>query len=167
MRYSEVSLYLDIAKFWSFLLYFIGVYSRGHANVKVPVSVCRLVCLHAYPTSLFCIFELFEGRKIKLTDRLTNTATYRVACTRSALLEQKFLQFLKMDHNSFYLIEHASDVSKITLSVVVSAYCLIWIKHQSSLTKKNQMISKALTFFKNPLLILLPFFVIRMLPYNL
>ena len=49
------------------------------------------------------------------------------------ILEWKFFKFLKMDQSWFYLIEQASDMSKITLSFIFYAWSLI-----KTITKINK-----------------------------
>ena len=51
-----------------------------------------------------------------------------------------------MDQNSFHLIEQATEMSKITLSVIVYAPCL---SKTIIKTNKKQMNSSADTFFLN------------------
>ena len=63
-------------------------------------------------------------------------------CISWEFLEQKIFKFLKIDRNWFYLIEQASDMSKITFSVIVYAWCL-----NKNKNKHKQMNSSALTFF--------------------
>jgi len=60
------------------------------------------------------------------------------------ILEKNFLKLFQMEQNSFHLIEQASEMSKITLSVIVYAPCpsKTIIK-----TNKKQMNSSADTFF--------------------
>ena len=61
-----------------------------------------------------------------------------------------------MQENSFHLIEQASEMSKIILSVIVYAPCL---SKTIIKTNKKQMNSSADTFFLNdPLLSLIVFF---------
>ena len=43
--------------------------------------------------SFFCVFKQFEGRKVRPTDGLTNTVTYRVACTRLMAIGLAFFVF--------------------------------------------------------------------------
>ena len=44
---------------------------------------------------------------------------------------RKFLKLLQMEQYSFYLIEQASEMSKITLSIIVYAPCQsIFIRHK-------------------------------------
>ena len=49
-----------------------------------------------------------------------------------------------MEQNRFYLIEQASEMSEITLSVIVYAPCL---NETTIKSNKKQMISSADTFF--------------------
>ena len=58
--------------------------------------------------------------------------------------KKKFFKLLKMEQNWFYLIEQASEISKITISVIVYAPCL---NKTTKKTNKKQMNSSADTFF--------------------
>ena len=61
------------------------------------------------------------------------------------ILEKKiFLKLFQMEQNSFHLIEKASEMSKITLSVSVYAPCL---NKTTIKTNKKQINSSADTFF--------------------
>ena len=60
------------------------------------------------------------------------------------IFEKIFLKLFKMEQNWFHLIEQASEMSKITFSVIVYAPCL---NKTTIKTNKKQMNSSADTFF--------------------